>query len=66
MCKECGDYYYLEDNKCKKYDVVEDKTVLKNLIKTPDQGGYTKNNKDEYIITDGTAIKNYGPMRTWR
>jgi surface protein len=64
-CKECGDSYYLQDNKCKKYDVVESKEILKKLIKTTLPDGYSKNEKDEYIKKDGTT-KNYGPIRTWQ
>jgi len=63
-CKECGDSYYIEDNKCKKYDVVESKEILKKLIKTTLPDGYSKNEKDEYIKKDGT--KKYGPIRTWQ
>ena len=65
-CKECDNLYYLEDNKCKKYDVVESREILNELIKNPlpSESIYSINENDEYIKKDGT--KNYGPIRTWK
>lgn len=66
-CVECEENKWVKDNTCQNFDVVESLNVLKNLIKESLPNGYEKNDKDEYIRTDGsTIIKNYGPMRTFK
>ena len=64
QCKLCDRWY--DNDTCKKYDVVESREVLANLIKSPLPDGYDINSDDEYIRTDGEITKNYGPMRTFK